>query len=171
MTGTKLHAVKTPGRLKAIAIALALAGLAPFAHAVTPDETLKDPRLETRAREISQHLRCVVCQNQSIDDSSAPLAHDLRVLVRDRLTAGDSDKDTLAYIVARYGNFVLLKPPVQSNTLLLWFGPLLLLGLAGTLFIRFLRAQDTAPVAEADGGLTTDERQRLDALTRKGPSV
>ena len=90
------------------------------ALAVTPDEMLKDPALEARARHLSQELRCMVCQNQSIDDSEAPLAHDLRVLVRDRLTAGDSDRQVFDYLVARYGEFVLLKPRLELHNLLLW---------------------------------------------------
>ena len=112
-------------------LALVALFLSPYAaHAVTPDEVLQDPKLEARARELSQILRCVVCQNQSIDDSNAPLAHDLRVLVRERLSAGDTDKQAIAYLVARYGNFVLLRPPVQANTLLLWLGPALFLAIA-----------------------------------------
>src|SRR5689334_25305690 len=90
------------------------------ALAVTPDEMLKDPALEARARNLSEELRCMVCQNQSIDDSEAPLAHDLRVLVRQRLEAGDSDRQVLDYLVARYGDFVLLRPPFKPETLLLW---------------------------------------------------
>ena len=96
------------------------------ALAVEPDEILSDAKLEARARAISAGLRCLVCQNQSIDDSNAPLAHDLRVLVRERVAAGDSNKQAIDYIVQRYGNFVLLKPPLQMDTVLLWFGPLLL---------------------------------------------
>ena len=92
-------------------------------RAVQPDEILSDPSLEQRARQISQELRCVVCQNQSIDDSNASLARDLRILVRERLRAGDSDKQVIDFIVARYGSFVLLRPPVQSGTLVLWAGP------------------------------------------------
>jgi cytochrome c-type biogenesis protein CcmH len=149
---------------------LALAFTGPVL-AVTPDEMLKDSALESRAREISQHLRCVVCQNQSIDDSSAPLAHDLRVLVRDRLTAGDSDAQTLDYIVARYGNFVLLKPPFQFNTLMLWLGPFLFLALAGIAFLRAVRRQDAAPAGEAATDLTPDERRRLEALTNEGTNL
>ena len=155
--------VRTSKRLIAFAAALTLA--AAGATAVTPDETLKDPALETRARALSQHIRCVVCQNQSIDDSSAPLARDLRLLVRDRLSAGDSDKDAMAFIVARYGNFVLLKPPVQGNTLLLWFGPLIFLGVAGALFVRFVRGQAAVPATETDVSLTPDEQRRLDTLS------
>jgi cytochrome c-type biogenesis protein CcmH len=144
-----------------IVAAVALAGLAGSAHAVEPSEILKDPKLEGRAREISQKLRCVVCQNQSIDDSNAPLAKDLRVLVRERLTAGDSDTQTIGYIVARYGNFVLLKPPVQFNTLLLWLGPLLLAGLAFFGFSRFLKRQAVTPSAETTASLSADEEARL----------
>ena len=98
------------------------------AHAVEPGEMLKDPALEARARKLSQELRCVVCQNQSIDDSNAPLAHDLRVIVRERLPAGDTDSQVLAFVEARYGEFVLLRPPFKPQTLLLWLTPLLLLG-------------------------------------------
>jgi cytochrome c-type biogenesis protein CcmH len=131
------------------------------AHAVTPDEMLKDPALEARARDISQLLRCVVCQNQSIDDSSAPLAKDLRVLVRERLAAGDTNPQTLAYIVARYGNFVLLKPPMQTNTLLLWFGPALILALAGLAAFRFLQRQETAPSEGTAADLNAADEARL----------
>ena len=110
------------GRMRAFALIALLAALvAPtFAFAVTPDEMLKDPALEARARDLSRELRCMVCQNQSIDDSEAPLAKDLRVLVRERLTKGDSDKQVLDFLVARYGEFVLLRPPFEWHTLLLW---------------------------------------------------
>ncbi len=137
---------------------------------------LRDPALEARARAISQDLRCVVCPNQSIDNSNAPLAKDLRVLVRDRLMAGDSDAETHAFIVARYGNFVLLKPPVQPNTLLLWFAPALLA--AGVLFglVRFLRHQQSlSPGVSANSALSTaaeeltaEESQRLRQILEKG---
>jgi cytochrome c-type biogenesis protein CcmH len=155
-------------RLLVATLAFSFAGAA---QAVTPDEMLKDPALEARAREISQHLRCVVCQNQSIDDSSAPLAHDLRILVRDRLTAGDSDEQALNFIVARYGNFVLLKPPVQLNTLFLWLGPFIFLALAGYGLVRTLRRQETAPDGEAAAELTPDERKRLADLTNEGKTA
>jgi cytochrome c-type biogenesis protein CcmH len=134
------------------------------AHAVTPDEMLNDPALEARARELSQLLRCVVCQNQSIDDSSAPLAKDLRILVRERLAAGDTNQQTLTYIVARYGNFVLLRPPMQINTLLLWFGPALILALAGFAAFRFLQRQETAPPEAATAALDTADEARLAKL-------
>ena len=109
------------------------------ALAVDPGEILKDPNLERRARSISKGLRCVVCQNQSIDDSDAQLARDLRILVRNRIVAGDSDTAVIDYVVSRYGDFVLLKPPVKGVTLVLWFGPIffILAGLIGLiLFFR-----------------------------------
>src|SRR3982751_3789535 len=104
-----------------LAFATVLAG--PAARAVQPDEILSDSTLESRARVLSKELRCMVCQNQSIDDSDAPLARDLRLLVRERLKGGDSDQEVLDFLVARYGNFVLLKPPFNWHTSLLWLGP------------------------------------------------
>ena len=145
-------------------VAAAMAGQA---VAVTPDEMLKDPVLEARAREISKGLRCVVCQNQSIDDSSAPLAQDLRVLVRKRLTAGDSNEQALNFIVARYGNFVLLKPPFQLDTLLLWLGPFLLLGLAVPVLLRTLKRQEAVPEAGV-APLNKEEQRRLAKLIDGG---
>jgi cytochrome c-type biogenesis protein CcmH len=133
---------------RAAAVAVFLLTFVGRAYAVLPDEQLKDPKLEARARVISQDLRCVVCQNQTIDDSDAPLAHDLRVLLRERLLKGDSDAGAEAYIVKRYGTFVLLKPPFQSDTLALWLGPLavLILGAAGATY--YLRAHaHSAPTA------------------------
>ena len=126
------------------------------AIAVNPEEVLKDPALEARARTLSVDIRCLVCQNQSIDDSDAGLAKDLRKLLRERLTAGDSDEDIKKFLVARYGKFVLLRPPVQGETYLLWFGPLLILLLGGIGVIVFVRRQraKTAPASEA--GLTAD---------------
>lgn len=136
-------------------------------HAVTPGEMLSDPALEARARVLSQDLRCVVCQNQSIDDSNAPLAHDLRVLLRERLTAGDSDRQAVDYIVARYGNFVLLKPPMQLNTLPLWAGPVLFLLFALISFSRYLRRRAVIqPIGEAPQ-LSASEQARLDALLNR----
>ena len=132
------------------ALALALAG---SARAVTPDEQLADPKLEARARVLSQELRCLVCQNQSIDDSAAPLAHDLRVILRERLAAGDSDRQAMDYLVRRYGDFVLLRPPFQGDTLALWLGPLavLLLGGAGVgLYMRGRAAKTDAPLSAKD---------------------
>ncbi|MEE2999567.1 MAG: cytochrome c-type biogenesis protein [Pseudomonadota bacterium] len=109
--------------------------------AVDPSEILKDPKLEKRARSISKGLRCVVCQNQSIDDSDARLARDMRILVRNRILAGDSDAAVIKYVVSRYGDFVLLNPPIKGVTLILWFGPLIiiLVGLMG--LVLFFRRQ------------------------------
>lgn len=133
------------------------------AQAVTPQEILPDKALEHRAREISGGLRCLVCQNQSIDDSDAPLAHDLRVLVRERLTAGDSDQQVRDFIVARYGEFVLLKPPFSAETLLLWFMPLIaMLAAAGILWTSF-RPRDAAVPSSAPD-LSAEERAALDTL-------
>ena len=111
------------------------------AFAVLPEEMLKDPALETRARDISQGLRCLVCQNQAIDDSNAPLARDLRIIVRERLTAGDSDAQVVDYVVKRYGNYVLLKPPFQADTLLLWVLPFLLMALGLFTAWRYFKQQ------------------------------
>ena len=134
--------------------------LATAAFAVEPSEMLKDPALEARARAISRELRCLVCQNQSIDESNADLAHDLRVIVRERLTAGDSDEQVKAYLVARYGDFVLLDPPFKAKTLLLWCGPavLLLLG-AGGIYVLLRRRPAGAPEP-----LSEAERSRVAEL-------
>lgn len=153
----------SPRRCKiAATMALLACSFAP-ARAVTPDEMLRDSAMEARARNLSQELRCVVCQNQSIDDSNAPLAHDLRVLLRERLTAGDSDKQTVDYIVARYGNFVLLKPPVQSNTILLWSGPVLFLVFAMLGSARYLRNRANTPPFD-NLPLSANEQVNLDTL-------
>ena len=124
------------------------------ALAVQPDEVLSDPALELRAREISKHLRCVVCQNQSIDDSDAPLARDLRLLVRERLKAGDSDGQVYDFLTARYGDFVLLRPPIKPSTWLLWFGPAIVLLLGGIALVRSFRrrkiAVEQAPISDAE---------------------
>jgi cytochrome c-type biogenesis protein CcmH len=114
------------------------------ALAVQPDEVLSDPALELRARDISRNLRCVVCQNQSIDDSDAPLARDLRLLVRERLKAGDSDRQVYGFLVARYGDFVLLRPPVKPSTWLLWFGPAIVLVLGGIALVVWFRRRKVA---------------------------
>jgi cytochrome c-type biogenesis protein CcmH len=141
---------------------VALFALSSPVRAVTPGEMLKDPVLEARARAISQKLRCVVCQNQSIDDSNAPLAHDLRVLVRERLTNGDTDSEAASFIVARYGNFVLLQPPFQLDTLLLWAGPaIFLMGTALGFWRHFARYPAAAPAMST---FTPNEQERLDAL-------
>ena len=137
----------------AAVLALAAPAILAPAWAVTPDEQLRDPKLEARARTLSQELRCLVCQNQSIDDSSAPLAHDLRLILRERLAAGDSDKQAVDYLVARYGDFVLLKPPFQPDTWALWLGPLaiLLLGAGGAaLYMRGRARAGDPPLSPAD---------------------
>lgn len=134
-------------------------------HAVQPDERLADPMLEARARDISKGVRCLVCQNQSIDDSNADLAKDLRILLRERLTAGDSDQKIRDFLVARYGDFVLLKPPMKASTYALWFGPLVILVLAIIGLIVFFRrraALDTTSSGAAS--LNTEERARLATL-------
>ena len=143
---------------------VALALFTSYARAVTPDEVLQDPALETRARAISQLLRCVVCQNQSIDDSNAPLAHDLRVIVRERLVSGDTDKQAIDFIVHRYGNFVLLNPPMQLDTLALWGGPALFFG-------RYLRRRSTDQATETPAALTTIEQEQIDELLSRRNST
>jgi len=156
-----------PSGCRFLAVLVALAALAAFtasARAVTPDEVLQDARLETRARTISQELRCVVCQNQSIDDSNAPLAHDLRVLLRERLASGDTDEQAVDYIVARYGNFVLLKPPMQPNTLALWVGPAFLVVIAAIGLGRYLRGRPADQTAKTPASFTPTEQERIDVL-------
>lgn len=137
-----------------ILVLLAALITVPNAHAVMPEEVLKDSVLETRAREISQDLRCLVCQNQSIDDSNASLAKDLRVIVRERLTAGDSNEQVFDYLVSRYGNYVLLKPPLQADTFLLWASPFLILLIALSVATLYLRRR---PELEASDGIDPDE--------------
>ncbi|MBV8848111.1 MAG: cytochrome c-type biogenesis protein CcmH [Methylobacteriaceae bacterium] len=141
--------------------ALLLAALAP-AYAVRPDEMLPDPQLEARAREISSELRCMVCQNQSIDDSDAPLARDLRLLVRERLNAGDSDSAIRTFLTARYGDFILLKPPFKFQTALLWTGPVLIF-LIGALII-FLRRTRSDSASPSSAELSAEERAALAAV-------
>lgn len=135
--------------------------------AVLPEEQLADPVLEARARAISQELRCVVCQNQSIDDSDAPLAADLRAIVRERLTAGDTDEEVMAYIVARYGNFVLLKPPLDLQTILLWSAPLLVLIPGGIGLALYLRRRSRAGGADP-APLSAEERGALADILKTG---
>ncbi len=137
-----------------ILVLLAALITVPNAHAVMPEEVLKDSVLETRAREISQDLRCLVCQNQSIDDSNASLAKDLRVIVRERLTAGDSNEQVFDYLVSRYGNYVLLKPPLQTDTFLLWASPFLILLIALSVATLYLRRR---PELETSDGIDPDE--------------
>ncbi|MBU8873347.1 cytochrome c-type biogenesis protein CcmH [Reyranella sp. MMS21-HV4-11] len=135
------------------------------ALAVEPSEVLPDPALEARAREIGRALRCVVCQNQAIDDSSAEVARDMRRAVRERLTAGDSDADVFAFMVARYGDYVLLKPPFKAGTLVLWLGAPLLLLVAGAALLLAARRRRHTPIV-APKPLDEEERRRLDALLK-----
>ena len=155
-----------PNRAKKAATAIFFAAMlavgfgGDIARAVEPGEMLSDPGLELRARDIGQRLRCLVCQNQSIDDSQADLARDLRIIVRQRLKAGDSDQQVIDFVVARYGDFVLLKPPVNKDTLALWFGPAVLasLGIAGIVFYFAHRPKINLPPLDAA------ERERLESL-------
>jgi cytochrome c-type biogenesis protein CcmH len=133
------------------------------AFAVNPDEVLADPALEARARGLSAQLRCMVCQNQSIDDSNAELAKDLRLLVRERITNGDSDEAVIAYVVSRYGEFVLLNPRFETKTLILWGAPVLLL-LAGAAAMLVAARRRTGKVTGT--ALSADEQARLDAVLK-----
>jgi len=129
------------------------------ALAVQPDEILSDPAMEERAREISKELRCLVCQNQSIDDSDAPLARDLRLLVRERLQAGDSDEDTMEFIVDRYGDFVLLRPPFKTSTLIL------IAGILGV--VIWHRRRPATAVSTSTAPLSVEEQAKLDRVLAK----
>jgi len=149
--------------MKAIVLAAILGLSAASALAVEPSERLADPALEARARALSAELRCLVCQNQSIDDSSADLAHDLRVLLRQRLTAGDTDAQVLQFMVRRYGDFILLKPPVKPDTYLLWFGPFAVLALGAAGAAIYLRRSRRRP-DQAPAPLSAEERRKLDKL-------
>ena len=143
-----------------LAALVVLLGVLP-AFAVNPDEVLSDPALETRARDISANLRCLVCQNQSIDDSDADLARDLRLLVRERLVAGDTDEQAVQYIVDRYGEYVLLNPVIAPHTILLWLTAPVALVIGGVAV--FLAARRKRVAAE-QGELTEDERKALEGL-------
>jgi cytochrome c-type biogenesis protein CcmH len=151
-------------RIVLMALMTVAAPLATPALAVTPDEVLADPALEARARAISVQLRCLVCQNQSIDDSDADLARDLRVLVRERLMAGDTDEEVIDFIVARYGEFVLLQPRFSLRNAALWATPVVLL-LAGGAFLLLATRRRRAAAA---GGLTAEEDAALEKLLRSG---
>lgn len=156
--------------IKVFAGLMLLVALMGPALAVAPDEVLDDPALEARARALSAHLRCMVCQNQSIDDSDAPLAKDLRILLRERLVAGDTDEEVVDYLVDRYGEFVLLKPRFALHNLILWAAApvALLAGLIG-IFLA-VRRRKAAPGALASKPLSKEEQARLDALLDKGSS-
>ncbi|WP_127145675.1 cytochrome c-type biogenesis protein [Pelagibacterium montanilacus] len=151
---------------RAFCMALVLLVSATAAPAVSPDELLEDPVLETRARAISANLRCMVCQNQSIDDSDAELARDLRLLVRERLVAGDTDTEVIDYIVARYGEFVLLQPVMALHTIVLWAAApvILVIGLVAV-FIGVRRRRQDAGAGTRPRGLSRDERKALDKLS------
>jgi cytochrome c-type biogenesis protein CcmH len=154
-------------RRAVVVCALALAVLAGSpAYAVQPDEIMADPAREARARDLSRELRCMVCQNQSVDDSDAPLARDLRLLVRERIAAGDSDTQVMDFLVARYGEFVLLKPRVNQHTLLLWLVPPLALAGGGlALWLHNRRRQKSAGIADPSLLYLTDEEEaRIDRL-------
>jgi len=153
-------------KLVAILFVLITALVASGAHAVQPDEVMSDPARESRARDLSRELRCMVCQNQSIDDSDAPLARDLRLLVRERIASGDSDAEVIDFLVARYGEFVLLKPRFNAHTLLLWLLPPLALA-GGGLALWFnmrRRSQASSPEDDSLTKLTADEEARLERL-------
>jgi len=149
------------------AVLLLIALVAPtHVWAVEPSEMLADPVLEARARALSKELRCMVCQNESIDDSGAPLAHDLRVLVRERIKAGDSDQQVLDFLVARYGEFVLLKPPLSWHTVALWGLPPGVLLLGALIILVDVRRRRAMPADEAKASLTAAEESRLAELLR-----
>ena len=153
--------------IRAILLSLAcVAYLANPAFAVQPDEVMSDPGQESRARDLSRELRCMVCQNQSIDDSEAPLARDLRLLVRERIAAGDSDDEVMDFLVARYGEFVLLKPRVNQHTLVLWLLPPLALAGGGlALWLHNRRRQKSAGTGDPSLlHLTEEEEARIDRL-------
>ncbi len=146
--------------MRALALALLFLALAPSAaFAVTPDEMLANPKLEARAEALSAGLRCMVCQNESIDQSAAPLAHDIRVLVRQKILAGDSDAEIRAFLVARYGDFILLKPPFKPETALLWGAPILLIIAGGAAIAFATRRAPPTPTA-----LSAAEQAKLAAL-------
>jgi cytochrome c-type biogenesis protein CcmH len=145
--------------MKHVLAALALIFLALPSFAVEPDEVLADPALEARARALSAEFRCLVCQNESIDESNAPLAKDLRILIRQRLTAGDSDKQVTNFLVDRYGEFVLLRPRLTSQTLLLWGLPFALLAVIAA----FLLGRRRRVVVSAEQPLSREEEERLKA--------
>ncbi len=152
--------------MRALIFAVVLAFLAAPAFAVDPDEVLDDPVLEARARAISANLRCLVCQNQSIDDSDAELAKDLRVIVRERLLAGDTDEQATQYIVDRYGEFVLLNPVVAPHTLLLWIAAPAFLAIGGAVVLLGMRRRRLAAAQGAPSDLTDEEQRALDELQK-----
>jgi cytochrome c-type biogenesis protein CcmH len=167
MTGKGPVMRKPPSivRLVAVAWLLVFACAGGLAHAVEPDEILSDPALEARARTLSAELRCLVCQNQSIDDSNAPLARDLRLLVRERLKAGESDSQIMDYIVARYGEFVLLRPRFGGANIVLWLSPLVILALGIWLARGVMRSRQSQAAAVLE--LSADDRARLAEILKE----
>jgi cytochrome c-type biogenesis protein CcmH len=149
----------------ALVLAMSISGsMSGTARAVTPEEQLADPKLEARAVEISRKLRCVVCQNQTIDDSDAALAADLRILLRERLAAGATDQQAMDYLVARYGEYVLMSPPFKLSTWALWLGPFAaLIACIGGLAYMFRRRADQAPVSD----FTEDEERQLSEILKR----
>jgi cytochrome c-type biogenesis protein CcmH len=145
--------------MRRLLLAVTLILIMPAAFAVEPDEMMKDPALEARARVLSQTLRCMVCQNESIDESNAPLARDLRLLVRERIEKGDSDVEVREFLVARYGEFILLTPRLSARTLLLWAAPILVLLVGGIGFAVTIRSRNAVPAPLSDA-----EKRRLTAL-------
>ena len=149
--------------MKRVGLLLGTLLVAGAAFAVEPKEMLKDPALEVRAREVSKVIRCVQCQNETIDESHAEIARDMRILVRDRITAGDTNQQILDYMVSRYGDYVLLKPRFMGSTLILWFGPLIVLVIGG--FVVASRLQLRGQAVEP---LSPEEEQTLASLTESG---
>jgi cytochrome c-type biogenesis protein CcmH len=149
--------------IRGLIICFCLAGSMEQAWAVAVDTPLEDPVLEARARAIHKQLRCLVCQNQSIEDSNAGLARDLRILVRDRISAGDSDEAAIGYIVERYGDWVLLQPPIKGGTIMLWSAPVVFLFFAAILIFVWCRRR-SGPMATEASPLNADEQDRLNAL-------
>lgn len=147
---------------------IALFLFASLAHAVEPDEILQDPSLEARARALSQELRCVVCQNESIDASSAGIARDLRILVRERILAGDTDEQVLTFVTDRYGDYVLLRPRLSTQTFVLWFGPFILLMAGGAGLAVYLRRRRLAQVDAQEAALSPEEEAEIAALRTRG---
>ena len=146
--------------MKTVALLLAFF-LTGAAHAVEPHEMLKDPVLEARARDVSKHLRCVVCPNETIDESNADIARDMRLLLRARILAGDTNEEVIAFLVSRYGDYVLLKPRFTPRTYLLWFGPFIVLALGALIVFRRLRG---TPAAAGPVPLTPEEKAALEEL-------
>lgn len=156
--------------MRILSVTIVLTGLAAPAWALFSEKPLEDPRAEARAQEIMQSLRCLVCQNQSIAESDADLARDFRAIVRERIAAGDTDEEVIDYIVARYGDWVLLNPPLKPATYLLWVGPALLLLAGGAGLFLYARRRSRRGEADATEPLTPEERARLVRLLEDKPA-